>query len=501
MKKLYLILLALPLTIGLGAVSPNRVNSQSASPPKELALVRVNVTGQAYDYFRPWQKRAPFSKRGLGALISNGRILVTADLISNQNYVELERADNGEKMAATVDVVDYEANLALLSPQDKKFVTGLPTLELAGDSTVGDHLTALQLEPTGALVVTEGLLTGVQLTRYPAEVGQFLTYRVSLSLQYRDNSYTVPLVRQNKLAGLLLRYDPRSQVMDVIPAPLISHFLKDAAGPKYGGFSSIGFDYFPTRDPQLRKFAGDASKQGGVYVSGIEPDSAAQQAGLHNGDIITEVANLSIDQNGNYLDPIYKKLDFTNILTLRSYVGDKVPVKIERQGQPMQLQFTLSHRAPGDYVVPPYERDDAPKYIVLGGLIFQELTREYLRQWSAGRGDWTRDAPARFVYLDRYQWELFPQGHRHIVIISQVLPANGTLGYDEMGYLTVQKVNGREIHRLNDLAEVARNPGGEYFRIETEEDPKLIVLDVAQTRADEKALRDSYGIAELQRLD
>jgi len=30
---------------------------------KQLALVRVNVTGQSYDYFRPWQKKAPFSKR------------------------------------------------------------------------------------------------------------------------------------------------------------------------------------------------------------------------------------------------------------------------------------------------------------------------------------------------------------------------------------------------------------------------------------------------------
>src|SRR6266513_1417712 len=91
------------------AASGALAKKESAIPPtatkqKQLALVRVNVTGQAYDYFRPWQKKAPFSKRALGAVLSKGHVLVTADLVANQNYVELERAESGEKTAATVEV-------------------------------------------------------------------------------------------------------------------------------------------------------------------------------------------------------------------------------------------------------------------------------------------------------------------------------------------------------------------------------------------------------------
>src|SRR5438874_12442549 len=258
MRSLFIsVVFALVVTAGAA------VKKEAASTPpnkdvkqKALSLVRVNVTGQPYDYFRPWQKKAPVSKRALGAVLSQGRVLVTADLVTNQNYVELERAESGEKTAANVEVVDYEANLALLQPQDKKFLDGLAPLELATDTIVGDRVAALQLEQTGALVVTDGLVTAVQVTHYPVEVGEFLTYRLSIALQYRDNSYTVPLVKNNKLAGLLLRYDPRSQLMDAIPAPIIAHFLKDAAKPKYEGFPTIGFDYFPTRDPQLRKYAG-----------------------------------------------------------------------------------------------------------------------------------------------------------------------------------------------------------------------------------------------------
>src|SRR5204862_3458678 len=232
--------IALPMTALAATNGPETVVK-----PKELSLVRVNVTGQPYDFVRPWQKKAPFSKRALGAVLSGGRVLVTADLVANQNYVELERAESGDKSAANVIVVDYESNLALLEPSDKKFLEGLTPLQLALDTVVGDRLAALQLESTGALVLTEGLVTTIQMTRYPADIGQFLTYRANRPLQYRDNSYTVPLVKNNKLAALLLRYDQRTQVVDAIPAPIIAHFLQDAEKEPYEGFPAAGFGFFP----------------------------------------------------------------------------------------------------------------------------------------------------------------------------------------------------------------------------------------------------------------
>jgi hypothetical protein len=157
----------------------------------------------------------------------------------------------------------------------------------------------------------------------------------------------------------------------------------------------------------------------------------------------------------------------------------------------------MEHRAPDEYAISPYSRDEAPKYYILGGLIFQELTRQYLREWGP---NWLKDAPQRFVYLDRFQWELFPEGHRRVVILSQILPVNGTIGYEDFGYLTVTKVNGKDIHSLDDLAEAVKHPADGFDRIETEEDPKVIPLDAAQAQADEPTLRENYGIPALQRL-
>jgi S1-C subfamily serine protease len=491
-----LLLLAFP--VDAPAAPKKEPGPEALVKPKEVSLVRVNVTGQPYDYVRPWQKKAPFTKRALGAVLPQGRVLVTADLVANQNYVELERAESGDKSAANVVVIDYESNLALLEPADKKFLEGLVPLQLALDTVVGDRLAAWQLESTGALVVTEGLVTTIQMTRYPADLGQFLTYRISISMQYRDNSYTVPLVKNNKLAGLLLRFDQRTQVVDAIPAPIIAHFLKDAEKSPYQGFPSAGFGFFPTRDPQLRKFAEQTGKPAGVYVTSVDPNSPAAKAGLQVGDIMVAIGNNEIDQNGNYVDPLYGKIEFTNLITARAYAGETLQMHIQRAGKPMQLDVALEHRNANDFVIPPYNLDRPPLYYVLGGLIFEELSRQYLREWGA---NWMKDAPQRFVYKDRFQSEFYPEGNRRVVVLTQVLPANTTIGYDDIAYLSVTKVNGKEVKSLKDLAEAVKAPVDGFITIETEEDPKQIALEASQVEAEAAALKQNYGLPSLQRLE
>jgi hypothetical protein len=130
-------------------------------------------------------------------------------------------------------------------------------------------------------------------------------------------------------------------------------------------------------------------------------------------------------------------------------------------------------------------------------MIFQELSRQYLKEWGP---NWQREAPQRLVYLDHFQSELFPDRNRRVVILSQVLPANSTIGYDDLAYLTVKRVNGKEIKSLDDLAEAVKQPTGGFIKIETEEDPKQIELEASQVAAEAHELQENYGISSLQRL-
>ena len=246
----------------------------------------------------------------------------------------------------------------------------------------------------------------------------------------------------------------------------------------------------------MREFAGEKGKSaGGVYVTNVEPGTPATKAELQVGDIVTAVANQIIDQNGNYVDPLYGKIEFTNLLTAHAYAGDVIPLLIKAYVKAYsQLSLTLNTGTLRIMSARLYNLDQPPRYYVLGGLIFQELSRQYLKEWGP---NWQREAPQRLVYLDHFQSELFPDRNRRVVILSQVLPANSTIGYDELAYLTVKKVNGKEIKSLDDLAEAVKHPIEGFISVETEEDPKQIELDAAQVAAEAQDLQENYGISAL----
>lgn len=477
---------------------PPVTESSTVQKQGQLQVVRVNVTSQAYDFIRPWSKRAPYTRHALGTVLSNNRVLVTAEMVANANYVELEKAESGEKTPARVDVVDYESNLAILKPTEDKFLDGIKPLDLK-DAQVGDHVFVWQLESTGALLSTAGLLTTVEVTRYPLDDTSLLIYKVTSSLQYRDSSFTVPVVKDNKLIGLLMRYDARTQNVDLIPAPVINHFLEAASKKEYRGFPRAGVLFSPMRDPQLRRYAGlKGDETGGVYVTEVPKHGPAADAGIEPGDVILAVGDKAVDQDGNYADPQYGKLSLINLISTRSYDGDVVKFKIFHKGETRDVNVTLSHRPSEDYVIEPYTIGKPPKYYVLGGLVLQELSRQYLKEWG---NDWYKKAPQRFVYMDQYQSELFPDGHKKVVFLSQVLPSPGTIGYEELNSLVVTKINDIPLNSLADVERAVKNPIDGFHKIEFEESPTVIYLDASQVEKESGALMKSYGLPAIKRLE
>src|SRR5436189_6447468 len=95
-------------------------------------------------------------------------------------------------------------------------------------------------------------------------------------------------------------------MLDAIPAPVITHFLREAEGQNYRGFPSAGFTFFPTRDPALREFASEKGKRG-VYITNVEAGTPAEKAGLKVGDTATAAGNHDIDENGTYVDTRHVK--------------------------------------------------------------------------------------------------------------------------------------------------------------------------------------------------
>jgi S1-C subfamily serine protease len=490
-------LFLLPL-VALFAPLTRAAETVDVTPTKQLSIVRVSVTNQPYDFRRPWGKRNPYSRRAVGAVLPNERVLVTAELIANANYLEFEAAEGGQKVPASVESVDYECNLAVLKTSDPTFLKALKPLELTV-ANVGDELAVWQLEANGNQLITRGTMTNADVARYPIDESMLLMYRLTVSLQFRDAAFTMPVVKAGKLVGVLTRYDPQSSNGDIIPTPVIEHFLRDVAQAPYKGFPKVGVSYSGTRDPQLRRFAGlKEAKDGGVYVTDVLKGGPAALAGIEKGDVILRVDDQPVDQDGNYNDPTYGRIALSHLLSTRHYVGDALKFSLLRHGAPKDVTVTLAHRALESFMSPPYILDRAPRFYILGGLVLQELSRQYLKEFG---NDWWKKAPEELVYLDRQQNELGRDGSHKVVFLNRVLPSDATVGYEELNHLVVSKINGIELKSLNDIPAALEKVTDGVHKIEFASDPGTIYLDAQQVVQSEAILAKTYRLPRLKRLE
>lgn len=468
------------------------------------SLVRVNATSQPYSLHLPWQKESPSGRRGLGVVLAGNRVLVTGQMVADATYIELELPEKGQKMPAKVVAVDYEANLALLesapSEKQKAFFAGLKPMAVDTSTRIDDKVDILQTGRVGELIKSELRIGKVMTRRYNVEGSGFLVYEANNIVRSEANSFTLPVVNKNdKLVGLLLSYDSKNQVTTILPAPIIEHFLKDVADGSYEGFPSLGMEMQTTLDEQFREYLGLKPDAPGVLISMVMKGGSAEKTGMKKGDILVAINGFAIDSRGDYRDPQFGALSSSHLVRGRAYVGDKVEIKVIRDGKELTLDGQLTRRKPDDFLVLPYLFDKGPRYVLMGGLLFQELSRPYLDAFGEEqRGGAILRLSRIASYPDKYEEE----GRKKLVFLSLVLPTPSAQGYDKLGGQVVNKVNGKVIKDLNDLADAFKNAKDTTHVIELNEFPHLLYLDTFNAERDNlRLLEGAYRIGSLKRLE
>jgi len=472
--------------------------AQEASPGN--SIVRVNATLQDYSFLRPWEKGAPTPRRGLGAVLEGNRVLITAEMCVNSTFLELEHPSSGARIAAKITGIDYEANLAVLEPADSnsRVFEGLRPLEIEDSVKSGETLNVWQVEDNGDGVSTDVEVLRVDVGRYFIPGSVFLLYQVKGSLQARVNSFTLPVVKNGKLAGMLLSYSSKEQTAGVLPSPVIKAFLADLDDGDYKGFPNLGIGFAQTLDETFREFTGIQDQEGGIFVREMAKGGSADKAGIKEGDVILSIAGQPIDSRGNYTHPTYGKLSFSHLVRGGAKVGEKIKLDLIRDKKPMTVEVELTRKMATDYLIDPYMFDRGPKYLIFGGLIFQELTLPYLESWGE---DWTTRAPFKLVHANANPHPLEEEGREKLVFLSNVLKTPSTLGYEAINSVVVTNVNGTFIKNIKDLAAAfSAVPADGLHTIEFDDYPKVIYVDDRASRLINQQLIQ-YGISQLERLE
>ncbi len=464
------------------------------------SVVRINSTLQSWNAGQPWEKNPPSQRRALAAIIAPQRVITTAELVADATYLEFESPDGTRFAQAKVIAVDYEANLALLGPASEEegntLFEGTTPLSLTTPPRIGQTLEMLQIEDNGLPLLTPGTLQSIDVTSNFLPGHGFLTYLVKASMQSAASSYSLPVLQNGQLAGVLISYNSKDQISEVASTDIIARFLKESADGEYKGFPSLGISIARTEDSSFRQWLKLKDDQGGIYIQNVRKGGAADIAGVKKGDVLLAIDGQTIDRRGYYQHPNYGSLFWGHLIRGEKATGESIILSLQREGQPLEIKATLTREEESDRLVPGYNFGKAPNFLIKGGLVFQELSRPLMESYGE---NWQTRAPLEFLDAmenpEKYEGKV-----DRIIFLSGSIPTPATVGYESLRNLIVRKVNGKEVKNMKSLIEAFGSNLNERHSIEFAEQGFTIYLDEATaTAVDTQLLK--RGITRLSRAD
>ena len=489
---------AIPASAEVSTEAP--VEAPKPAPDVKASVVRVNSTQQTWSAWQPWEKNPPRKRRALAAIVGPQQVLTTSELAADATYLEFESADGIRFAQAKVIAVDYEANLVLLGPASEaegtKFFEGTVPLEITTPPKIGDSLEILQVEDNGVSLLTPGNLLSIDIAANFLPNHSFLTYLVKASMQSAASSYSLPVLKDRKLAGVLISYNSKDQICDVASTDIVARFLKEAADGDYKGFPSLGVTIARTEDASFRQWLKLGDDQGGLYIRAVRKGGAADAAGVKKGDVLLAVDGQAIDRRGYYQHPNYGSLSWGHLIRGEKATGETVKLSILRDGKTIEISATLTRDEESSRLVPGHTFGKAPNYLVKGGLVFQELTLPILEEFGE---DWQSRAPLGLI--DAYENpDKYEDKVKRMVFLSGVIPTPATIGYERLRNLIVLKVNGKDVVDMKSLIEAFDGQTGELHSIEFADENLTVNLDDAvTTEVDSQLLK--RGISRLSRAE
>ncbi len=264
-------------------------------------------------------------RRGAGFIVEadGKRALIAApeSVIGHDDEARVTLAD-GRELDATVLGTDEATGLACLEVT----AADLPVLTPAKDdqAQVGDWLLALAGPKAGG-AVTLGIVSAVNQPGHGPLAGTTVLLTDAL---VPEDAAGAPLVNlQGRVVGMALpgseRARRRRDFTPVLPIATLQTTLNTLARAGKVARGWLGVHLAPERPEGGR----------GVIVARVMPGQPAANAGIEDGDVILELSGQPVSN-----------LNALQALVAGKQPGEKVPVKIRRNGNELILEVTLGER-------------------------------------------------------------------------------------------------------------------------------------------------------------
>lgn len=445
-------------------------------------VVRVYSTYQDPDYECPWQSVAPRGSTGSGVIVGGQRILTGAHVVANATFVQVQKQSDPKKVTARVLAISHDCDLALLEVEDRSFARGIKPAVVGDLPKLRDEVQVVGYPIGGEEVsITEGVVSRVEVQRYEHSQRNLLAVTVDAAIN--EGNSGGPVFARNKVVGIAFQALPDAEnVGEMVPAPIIQAFLSGVRRKKPADVPGIGVSTQPLENPALRKHFGMKKSDSGVLITAVQYGSSAWGAFQPN-DVLMQLHGHKIADNGTIKYRGRYRCQFDALIG-DFHCGDKVRARVLRDGRPEDVELEMQ---PMQWLVPRTEYDRRPMWFVFGGLVFQRLTAEYLRNWGDA---WWDKAPKGLLHA--YYYGLRRPQQREVVVLAQVLADDVNVGYESFANDAVTGVDGKLPVDMSDF--VKRMDGAEGEVVVRLASGATVLLDVRAARAAEGRIRDLYHL-------
>ncbi len=450
--------------------------ARAQEPPKADAIrdsvVKVFATMRPPNPIQPWQKGSPQEATGSGAVIENKRVLTNAHVVLYASQVFVQPNGSGDKVAATVEAISPEIDLAVLKLEDDAFFANRPPLARTEGLPEIKESVLVYGYPTGGTSqsLTKGIVSRIEFVPY-AYGTQGL--RIQIDAAINPGNSGGPALVDDKMIGLVnSRLGGGDNIGYIIPSEEIDLFLRDVADGRYDGK--------PTLTDNLQTFENDAlrgklglKKAAGMIVH--EPGRETPDYPLKKWDVILKIGDKEIDNVGMVQAKDNLRLRF-QYMAQRLAKGGKVPLTIVRDGKEQVVEVPVEPRH--DELIRSL-LGKSPSYFIYGPLVFSTVTIEYLAGFErAGERYFSLFSYIGSPIVTRRADKVKFPGEELVVVCSPMFPHRTGKGYSNPFTKVVRAVNGARIKNLRHLVETLRDSEEKFITIDFDDkNSETVVFD------------------------
>ncbi|MBN2444494.1 MAG: hypothetical protein JXJ04_24245 [Spirochaetales bacterium] len=425
----------------------------------ENSVVSIRVTTQEFDYYSPWERKRHKTEWIHGCVLDTTRGLIATLSLPLENHIYIEVSKHGEqtRYPATVILKDYETGIAFIAVPYQEFYADLEAVKLPENRTEPAKGVVVKWDTRGRFksYPTESFATSIQ--SYEG-LGGALIHQLITGLD--SGGKGEPVFQGDYLVGITAWFDSNEKTIKANSSETIKWMLSESENGSYRGQPVFWLDtHYISGDENLKKYLGMKPAETGMLVSGIPPKGSGFGI-IRKNDVILAIDGIDIDDNGLCDVPIYGKLNFMWIVLFNHFVGDTLELDIIRDREKKRISFPLLPETDDTILIPSYYRDTAPSYYIIGGLLFQELTRGYMNVWGA---DWESKADKRLAFYTKNYWIYPTEEQKRIVILNRVLPATLNQGYHNLTNLILLRINKTRVRDIYHARELIENSGDEFI--------------------------------------